>query len=63
VLVDELCGIRYARDKERKFKMAVRRTIFTRHGKIEFMVIKVKSLENGSVIRSSSTSVWNHKGC
>jgi len=64
-LVDELCGRRYARDRERKFKRAgtVRRTIITRHGKIELKVIKVKSLENGSIIRSSSTSVWNHEGC
>jgi len=29
----------------------MRRTIITRHGKIEFKVIKVKSLENGSVMR------------
>jgi len=50
-------------DRERKFNMAVRRTIITRHGEIELMVIKVKSLENGSVIRSSNTSVRNHKGC
>jgi len=52
-LVGELYGRRYARDKERKFKRAgtVRRAIITRHGKIEFMLIKVKSLENGSVMR------------
>jgi len=29
----------------------VRRTLITRHGKIELMLIKVKSLEKGSVMR------------
>lgn len=52
-LVDELCGVRYCRDKERKFKRAgtVKRTLLTRHGKIEFRLVKVKSLENGSILR------------
>jgi len=52
-LVDELCGKRYARDRERKFNGpgTVRRTLITRHGKIELTLVKVKSLESGSIMR------------
>jgi len=58
-LIDELCGKKYARNKDAKFKRAgtVTRTLITRHGKIGFKLVKVKSLENGSIMRlSSSTS-------
>jgi len=52
-LVDELCGGRYTRSGDRKFKRAgtTKRTLLTRHGKIEFTLVKVKSLENDSILR------------
>lgn len=52
-LVNELCGRRYGRDEERRFKRAgtTDRTLITRYGKIEFKLVKVKSMENGSIMR------------
>jgi transposase-like protein len=52
-LVNDLCGPKYSRDKNRRFKRAgtTGRTLLTRHGRIEFMLAKVKSLENDSMLR------------
>jgi transposase-like protein len=52
-LVNELCGGKYGRNEDAKFKRAgtTDRTLITRHGKIEFKLVKVKSLENGSILR------------
>jgi transposase-like protein len=52
-LVTELCGRKYSRNKAAKFKRAgtTDRTLETRHGTIEFKLVKVKSLENGSILR------------
>ncbi|MFQ6095613.1 MAG: hypothetical protein ACE5NN_05675 [Candidatus Bathyarchaeia archaeon] len=45
---------KYARNVDARFKRAgtTNRTLVTRHGKIEFKVIKVKSLENGSILHA-----------
>ena len=52
-LIDELCGRKYARDGGKKFRRAgtTERTLITRHGKIAFRLVKVKSLENASILR------------
>jgi transposase-like protein len=52
-LIQELCGPRYSRGGDRKFRRAgtAKRTLTTRHGTVEFRLVKVKSLENGSVMR------------
>ena len=52
-LVEELCGRKYARGEDKKFKRAgtAERTLITRHGTIEFRLVKVKSHENGSILR------------
>jgi len=52
-LIDELCGRKYARDVVRRFRRAgtARRTLVTRHGVVELRLVKVRSLENGSVLR------------
>jgi transposase-like protein len=52
-LVTELCGNKYARNRDARFKRAgtTDRTLETRHGTIEFKLVKVKSLENGSILR------------
>jgi len=52
-LVTELCGKKYARNRDVKFARAGTddRTFKTRHGTIEFRLAKVKSLENGSILR------------
>lgn len=52
-LITELCGIKYTRNKDAKFKRAgtTDRTMVTRHGTIGFKLVKVKSLENGSILR------------
>nr|MDO8080406.1 transposase [Candidatus Freyarchaeota archaeon] len=53
-LIDELCGRKYARNQEdKKFQRAgtAERTLVTRHGIIRFKLVKVKSLENGTILR------------
>ena len=52
-LIDELCGGRYSRGGERKFRRAgtAKRTLMTRHGTIKFKLVKVRSMENGSILR------------
>nr|MDO8080117.1 transposase [Candidatus Freyarchaeota archaeon]MDO8082789.1 transposase [Candidatus Freyarchaeota archaeon] len=52
-LIDELCGGKYARNQDRKFRRAgtAKRTLVTRHGTIVFKLVKVRSLENGSILR------------
>jgi len=52
-LIDELCGKKYSRSGDKKFKRAgtAERTLITRHGIIEFRLVKVRSLENGSIPR------------
>ncbi|OQA81222.1 MAG: Transposase, Mutator family [Microgenomates group bacterium ADurb.Bin238] len=52
-LLLELCGSKYRRNQDRKFKRAgsTTRTLTTRHGRIEFKLSKVRCLENGSIMR------------
>ena len=52
-LIQELCGPKYGRGGDTKFRRAgtAKRTLTTRHGTVEFKLVKVKSLENGSVMR------------
>jgi transposase-like protein len=52
-LVNELCGTKYSRKEDKKFRRAgtAKRKLVTRHGKIEFTLVKVKSLENDSILR------------
>jgi hypothetical protein len=52
-LITELCGRKYARNREAPFERAgtTGRTLVTRHGAIAFKLIKVKSLENKSILR------------
>ena len=52
-LLVELCGPKYIRHTDRKFKRAgtTNRTLSTRHGKIEFRLVKLRSIENGCIIR------------
>ena len=52
-LVLELCGPTFLRDSKRKFSRAgtTKRTLFTRHGKVDFKLAKVRDLENDSIFR------------
>jgi transposase-like protein len=52
-LINELCGRKYGRNSDAKFTRAgtTDRTLETRHGTIEFKLDKVRSLENGSILR------------
>ncbi len=52
-LVLELCGPRYLRDPDRHFERAgtTDRTLSTRHGRIEFRLAKIRSLENNCIMR------------
>jgi len=52
-LIQELCGPKYSRGGDAKLRRAgtAKRTLTTRHGTVEFKLVKVKSLENGSVMR------------
>lgn len=52
-LVTQLCGERYSRNPDQKYRRAgtARRTLVTRHGTISLRVVKVRSLENGSIMR------------
>jgi transposase-like protein len=52
-LIEELCGKKYARQKDRRFVRAgtARRTLITRFGKVKFRIVKVKSLKTGSIFR------------
>ncbi len=52
-LVLELCGPTFLRDPKRKFSRAgtTNRTLLTRHGKVEFKLVKVRDLENDSIFR------------
>jgi transposase-like protein len=52
-LIQELCGPRYSRGGDRRFRRAgtAKRTLETRHGTVELRLVKVKSVENGSVMR------------
>lgn len=52
-LIDELCGAKYSRSGDKKFKRAgtAERMLITRHGIIEFRLVKVKSHENKSILR------------
>jgi len=51
--IQELCGRRYSLGEGSRFRKAgtAKRTLVTRHGVIEFRLVKVKSLENGSMMR------------
>ena len=52
-LIEELCGKKYARNTDKKFQRAgtTQRTLVTRYGTIKFKLVKVKSLENGTILR------------
>ena len=52
-LVQELCGSRYSQGGDRGFRRAgtTKRTLETRHGTVEFRLVKVRSMENWSVMR------------
>ena len=52
-LITELCGRKYARNRDAPFKRAGTddRTFTTRHGTIAFKLAKVRSLENKSILR------------
>ena len=52
-LVTELCGRKYARNRDAPFERAgtTDRTLVTRHGTIAFTLAKVRSLENESILR------------
>ena len=52
-LITELCGRKYGRNRDARFKRAgtTDRTLVTRHGTIEFKLAKVRSLENESILR------------
>jgi len=52
-LLLNLCGPKYHRTQDRKFKRvgSTSRTFCTRHGRIEFRLTKVRCLENGSIMR------------
>ena len=53
ILVNQLCGEKYSRDKNRQYRRAgtAWRTLQTSHGEITLRVIKVKSLENNSIFK------------
>jgi hypothetical protein len=48
-LVDQLCDKKYSRYENRNFKRAwmAKRTLETKHGTVEFKLVKVKSLKTG----------------
>jgi transposase-like protein len=52
-LIQELCGPRYSRGGDKRFRRAgtAKRTLETRHGTVEFRLVKVRSMENGSMMR------------
>jgi transposase-like protein len=52
-LVNQLCGKKYSRDKNRQYKRAgtAKRTLQTRHGEIKLRLIKVRSLENNTIFK------------
>jgi len=54
-LVNQLCGERYTRNRDSRYKYkragTARRTLVTRHGTISFRLVKVRSLEDGSMMR------------
>lgn len=52
-LVTDLCGRKYARNRDAPFERAgtTDRTLVTRHGTIAFKLAKVRSLENESILR------------
>jgi len=53
ILVNQLCGEKYSRDKNRQYKRAgtAWRTLQTRHGEITLRVIKIRSLENNTIFK------------
>ena len=52
-LIQELCGPKYNRGEPRNYRRAgtAKRTLVTRHGTIELRLVKVRSLENGAILR------------
>ena len=52
-LITELCGGKYGRNRDARFKRAgtTDRTLVTRHGTIKFKLAKVRSLENEAILR------------
>jgi len=52
-LVLDLCGPTFLRDPDRRFSRAgtTKRTLKTRHGKVEFKLAKIRDLENDSIFR------------
>ena len=52
-IVKDLCGSKYLRIRNRQFKRAgtTDRTLNTRHGKVNFKLVKVYSEESGSIMR------------
>ena len=52
-LVNQLCGPKYSRYKNRQYRRAgtAWRTLQTRHGEITLRVIKVRSLENNTIFK------------
>jgi transposase-like protein len=52
-LVLDLCGPTFLRDPNRRFSRAgtTKRTLKTRHGKVEFKLAKIRDLENDSIFR------------
>jgi transposase-like protein len=52
-LLLELCGPKYQRNSHKQFTRAgnTKRTLNTRHGKIEFKLTKIRSQENKSILR------------
>ena len=52
-IILDLCGPKYFRDKNRKYKRAgtTDRTLYTRHGKVSFKLTKVYSMETDDIMR------------
>ena len=52
-IILDLCGPKYSRDKNRKYKRAgtTDRTLYTRHGKVSFKLTKVYSMETDDIMR------------
>jgi transposase-like protein len=52
-LVLELCGPKYQRNPQKQFARAgnTKRTLSTRHGKIEFKLTKIHNQENNTILR------------
>jgi len=52
-IINQLCGEKYSRNKNRQYKRAgtTWRTLQTRHGEITIRVIKVRSLENNTIFK------------